>query len=147
MLKDIGKKLIFRASFAKWLLRNTRTAEDSRVRAQQPEPGAGWWQSTEVKSRFPSYFTLIQPLLRPALSSSFKTGSWSAKPPQLQTHSRPLPRAHGYIKLHQHETLWLCIIYPYSHPHTVISPCWHLMNGNSHRSSPVFVLYANIVSD
>lgn len=41
MLKDTGKKLIFRVSFAKWLLRNPWTAEDSRGRAQQPEPGAG----------------------------------------------------------------------------------------------------------
>lgn len=55
------------------------------------------------------------------------------KPHQLQTPSKPLPRAHGYIKLHLHETLCLCIIYPYSHAHTVISPCWHLMNGNSHK--------------
>lgn len=32
MPKDNGKELIFRVSFAKWLLRNTQTAEN-------PEPG------------------------------------------------------------------------------------------------------------
>lgn len=33
LLKDTGKKLIFRVSFAKWLLRNPWTAQDSRARA------------------------------------------------------------------------------------------------------------------
>lgn len=124
MLTDDGKKLllIFRGSFARSVPRNIDCKMLPRATAsgqQQPELPrsrlcrvvADQWRAKQIYFLFHSlygYTTLSTALQWDPAHEMQKTTNY-------KTYSKPLPRAYSYIKLHLHETLGLCIMYPNSH--------------------------------